>query len=533
MFHFFKRHIPLLAVLIIAGILRFYMLSDNPPGLYVDEAATGYNAFSILNTGKDEYGKSFPLFFRSFGDYKMPLNIYLTVLPVWLLGLNIFSVRIISVMSGAATTIIIYLLTREIFKKNDLLPLLTAFVYAVCPWSVFISRVAFEGNIALFLLLSGLLLQLKALSGKNNNLMLLSIFVYAFSAYSYHTERFIAPVIMPFVLVLNYREKVVKAVRPFLLLMLLLSPHIILFFSSAGQARITALAVENNSVRNFFSLYTSYFSPRNLFFAPDPDLQRSYPELSVFYPWMVIPFFIGLYLFFSKKLAVGKPVLLFFLLVAPLPVALSRDPFSTYRSYPMVFPYAVIIGLGMEKIASVFRNRKLKIVIFLSLFVFSMGSLYRSGFVLLPKERFTNWSFGYSQIAKALEEKSYDKVLVNDEVGVSYIELLFFLHYPASAFQKEQSRINLADYYNIKEWSRTVSWGKFSIRPIIWREDIYTPQLIIAKPVDLSEGQAKEHFLVKSFVIMGLDGKPLFNGYLTNPEKKIEDDKRKLKLISK
>jgi hypothetical protein len=55
-------------VLSLGAFLRFCKVSSNPPNLYVDEVANGYNAYSILKTGRDEYGKKFPLSFRSFGD---------------------------------------------------------------------------------------------------------------------------------------------------------------------------------------------------------------------------------------------------------------------------------------------------------------------------------------------------------------------------------------------------------------------------------------------------------------------------------
>jgi len=522
-----KKHFFLLAgFLFIAFFLRFYKLSSNPPGLYVDEAATGYNAYSILETGKDEYGKSFPLFFRSFGDYKMPLNIYLTIIPVLALGLNVFSVRFISAFLGSITVILIYLLTKKVFKNNESLGLLSAFVYAISPWSIFISRVAFEGNVALFLLLLALLLQLKALEDKNKIIMIFSVIIYALSAYSYHTERFIAPVIMLLVLLINYwkiiKKNIVNILWPFLLTVLLLLPQTNLFFSPAGQARIEALSVKNNSANIFLSLYTSYFSPRNLFFDPDSDLQRSFPNLSVFYSWMIFPFLIGLYLFFLKKLSKEKIILLMFLLVSPIPASLARDPFSTYRSYPMIFPYVVIISLGIEGVMNFLKEKKTRLAVCFMMFIVSMGVLYRSAFILLPKQRFLSWSFGYSQIAEFLKSNSYPKVLINDEVGVSYIELLFFLKYPPSNFQREQNKINLTNYYLDKNWNTSISWGKYSVRPIFWKEDVYTSQLIIAKPVDLSELQAKEHFLTKTFVIMGPDGKAVYNGYLTNPEIKIK-----------
>ncbi len=69
----------LLAIVILATVLRIWGIGQYPVGLNADEAAIGYNAYSLLQTGKDEYGKSFPLSIRSFDDYKPPLYAYLTV----------------------------------------------------------------------------------------------------------------------------------------------------------------------------------------------------------------------------------------------------------------------------------------------------------------------------------------------------------------------------------------------------------------------------------------------------------------------
>ena len=84
--NFIKRYWLLIIVLIVAATLRFWNLGTNPPGLTPDEAALGYNAYSILKTGRDEFGKSFPIIFKSFGDYKPGLYVYLDVPFVAALG---------------------------------------------------------------------------------------------------------------------------------------------------------------------------------------------------------------------------------------------------------------------------------------------------------------------------------------------------------------------------------------------------------------------------------------------------------------
>ena len=74
-----KTNLILGLIIILAVFLRFYYIEKIPNGLYSDEASYGYNAFSILETGKDEYGNFMPLAFRSFGDYKAPLYIYFLI----------------------------------------------------------------------------------------------------------------------------------------------------------------------------------------------------------------------------------------------------------------------------------------------------------------------------------------------------------------------------------------------------------------------------------------------------------------------
>ena len=102
---FLLRALTLACVMITAYVLRFTGLGDIPTGPYWDEAAIGYNAYSILETGRDEYGIPYPISFRSFNDYKPPLYIYLTVPAVALFGLNIWSVRLISVLSWLMRTL--------------------------------------------------------------------------------------------------------------------------------------------------------------------------------------------------------------------------------------------------------------------------------------------------------------------------------------------------------------------------------------------------------------------------------------------
>ena len=91
----------LLIVFSLGLFLRLFRLDRYPAGFTPDEAAQGYSAYSILKTGKDEWGKPFPLNLRSFGDFKPPLQTYLIIPSVFLLGLNELAVRLPNALIGS------------------------------------------------------------------------------------------------------------------------------------------------------------------------------------------------------------------------------------------------------------------------------------------------------------------------------------------------------------------------------------------------------------------------------------------------
>jgi hypothetical protein len=76
----------LIFIVILAAILRFAQITQVPPSLNWDEVSHGYNAYSLIKTGKDEWGVNLPLIFRAYGDYKLPVYIYLTAISEFFFG---------------------------------------------------------------------------------------------------------------------------------------------------------------------------------------------------------------------------------------------------------------------------------------------------------------------------------------------------------------------------------------------------------------------------------------------------------------
>ena len=161
-----KKYIYLIlfAIVLIAAVLRLWQLGHVPPSPDWDEAALGYDAYSIIHTGRDEFGKFLPVVLRSFDDYKPALYAYFAIPTVFIFGLNLFAVRLPSVIMGVIGVIATYFLVKELFSitsktedersnsllkgdfRSDIIALLSAGLMAISPWSLQFSRVGFEAN---------------------------------------------------------------------------------------------------------------------------------------------------------------------------------------------------------------------------------------------------------------------------------------------------------------------------------------------------------------------------------------------------
>jgi 4-amino-4-deoxy-L-arabinose transferase-like glycosyltransferase len=122
----------ILAVLLAAFLLRIVSLVDFPVGFNADEASFGYDAYSILKTGRDQWGIFLPLSLKSFGDYKSPLYSYLDVPFIAIFGLNEFAIRFPNVVIGTLAVLAVYLLAKKLFDGR--VGTVAAVLLALNPW---------------------------------------------------------------------------------------------------------------------------------------------------------------------------------------------------------------------------------------------------------------------------------------------------------------------------------------------------------------------------------------------------------------
>jgi hypothetical protein len=128
----------------------------SPPGFYIDESSIAYNAHTISQTGRDEYGTPWPLFFRAFGDYKNPSFVYLLAAVFRLAGPSIAAARLLSAALGAAAALLLGLLAFRMTRSTEAAAVVACSAL-LTPWLYECSRLAFEVSayplvVALFLL---------------------------------------------------------------------------------------------------------------------------------------------------------------------------------------------------------------------------------------------------------------------------------------------------------------------------------------------------------------------------------------------
>ena len=200
-----KSKIFLILILLLAFALRFWKL-DSYPALNADEAAIGYNAYSLIQTGLVEHGNAWPIHFQSFNDYKPGLYFYLALPFVKVMGLNEWAVRIPGAFLGVLTVLLIYLLTHELFKDKKL-SLISALFLAISPWHLQFSRGGWEVNTATFFIVLGTWLFIKFVNGKKGINLILSLLAFSLSMYCYHAARVVVP-LLGFGLITIYKSEI-------------------------------------------------------------------------------------------------------------------------------------------------------------------------------------------------------------------------------------------------------------------------------------------------------------------------------------
>lgn len=484
------------AIVSIAFALRIVGLSVSPPSLNWDEVSHGYNAYSILNTGHDEWGKPFPLIFRAYGDYKLPLYVYLTSLSEALFGLNIYSVRLVSVLAGTLSVLFTYLLTKELFRKvnknYELIALVAAGFLAIEPWSLFLSRGAFEANLAQMFIIAGFYFILKH-KKRSAIYQFIGLILLGLSVWTYNSARIFVPLLLVSFLLLFNKSKLRKPVKYKILLLpivIFFVPMFIQLIKPAGQARFNWVSFVNDSYINniitarnnsqlsplltrlaynrytyflpqFTRNYMSHFSPEFLFIKGGSHYQFGVPGTGLIYPIQIIFIILGLVYLLNKH---NKYSIFIFswILLAPIASSLTVDTPHALR-FIVILPIPMVLAaLGLVTFVGYIQNKVYKTIIVISYIIvlcYLFISFEKKLFIDYPKAYSWSFQYGEEQMVNYLKTKysSYDYILVSKEYGEPHEFVLFYWPWDPEQYYNDSNLIR----FHQSNWYWVDGFDKF------------------------------------------------------------------------
>lgn len=540
-----KTFLLLFVILSIAVGLRLYQLGSVPPSPDWDEAALGYNAYSILKTGRDEYGTFLPLSIRSFDDYKPPLYVYLTVPSVALFGLSVWSTRLPSAVMGILAVLGVYLLVRELMRdrKGGAIPLLSALLFAISPWSIQFSRIAFEAN-------TGVTINIWAvaafLAGLRKRIFLpVAAFLFGLGMYAYHSERIFLPLLLA-VLVFAYRKQLFTRentghmIAGVIVGSLVVLPLIPVVFNQTALLRlrgtssftdqtelltrtITKLERDQASgdtigrlldnrrlvyIKTVAAGYLSHFSLKWLFLTGDSQRHHA-PDMGLMYIFELPFLFYGIYRVLKYMKGPVSTVLIGWLLIAPVAASPTTGLPHAIRSLVFLPVLQIFTAVGIAQALTIagcyITDRRIyrKVGMYIGVFlcgIFVAGNIayyLDMYFVHQNPEISEYWQYGYKDAVELTErvKASYQKVVVSTTLEQSYMFFLFYTKYDpklylagggtrSGSFEEKKNHFDMYEF-------RKLDWPKERRDGTI---------LYVGDPKDMPRGNVMN--------ITFLDGKP-------------------------
>ena len=423
-----KKNIFLILIFLLFLVTRLYKISSIPSSVYWDEASIGYNAYSVLKTGRDEWGEFLPLHFRAFGEFKLPVYIYSVMFVELVFGLTQFAVRLPAVIYGLLSVLGLYFLTKKI-TSNKKIALLSSFLFSLTPWFFIFSRTGYEAvaGLAVFIFAIYFLL----LSFEKNWKLIISIFLFISAIYSYNSFRILTPVfLIPGLIVFGFKTKrrgVSVLLISAVLFILSLLPIYKLYLQDSGLNRLQAVAATQSVINN----YLSHFSFNFLFIKGDSNPRSQMPGSSELF-LIDLPFLILGLIYIFKKRSLKYFGILFALLVSFIPAAITKESPHALRSILAAPTFAIISSLGIFSFLSFFKKyQKYLLTAVISLYLIFFGSYYYKFITKYNLLTSTDWQYTYKEIFSRQKEG-----LVTDKYAQPYIFALFYLKYPPEKFRE-------------------------------------------------------------------------------------------------
>lgn len=488
-----RNKIILISILILAFLLRINKITSIPPSLNWDEVSIGYNAYSILKTGKDEWGEFMPLHFKAFGEYKLPAQIYASIPGIYFFGLTEFGVRITPVIYGTLTVLLLFFLTRELFAKSLFtvhISLLSTFLLAVSPWHIQLTRGSFESSFSLFWFLMATWFLVKGL--KKPKWLIISMLPFVISVYTYNTARVFTPLFLFVVYLANARylfKNLKYSALSFLTFLILVIPIVPFVLSGDAAARYKLVSITDDKgliprieerrnqsklptiitklIHNRYTYNTYYFSQNYIaHFTPDflfingaGHKQHHVQGVGELY-WFQAPFLLfGLFILLKRKDASLK-ILLPWLLLAFVPVSMTNDSIpNALRTLIAVPVYQIFTAVGVYEFVKLKKYTKIILIVSTILFIINFSVYLSNYYTKYPINYSRDWQYGNKQVVEYIKnnQDKYDLIVFTRSYGEPHIFTLFNLKYDPAKYQNSPN----LDRFETFNWVRVLRFDKY------------------------------------------------------------------------
>ncbi len=510
--------IILIGIIFLGVVLRFYRLGSVPVGFHRDEAFLGYNAYSLGQTGRDMTGARLPLHLESF-LYSPAGYSYASIPFVKLFGLSAFSVRFASALFGSFTIVLTFFLTRQLFfqhKYKDQLSLVSAFLLAISPWSINLSRTVTENTLVVFFIGLGVLLCLLWIR-KSHWYLLLGAFVsFGATIFMYQAPRAFLPFFIPLLVCIFAKEiKDKRNIFPILLLFFItiLIPLFFIITSPKLSLRLRTVSIFANQdtqltldeqiredgpgnrlfpvARAFHNKayayagqvlqnYFDHFSYRFLFTENVLPMRYRVPGASLVYLFE-LPFLIfGAWMLFKANRQTGF-FLTGWILLAPMGSALTFDDIPNLQRTLIAFPaLSILSAYGfISSVGYLHKHQFLSrcvlgaggIIVFFSVMAY-LHQYYVHGVVHRPWNR----QEGYEQLVAKVNQllPSYKQAVVTNRETAPTVFFLFYGKYDPGVFQQVAKTSLLRDFDRVGFANYEFSQEECPLRDVVSKDGTVT-----------------------------------------------------------
>ncbi len=438
----------LVAALSGAIALRTVALDRVPPGLNQDEACNGYDAYSLLRTGRDQHGNFLPVAIQAFNDYRMPLFDYSLIVPVALFGLHPASVRLGAVLWGIADIIAVAVVACLLVGLRG--AALAVILLALSPWHLPASRFAHEAITAAATVSMGAAAFFAAIRLRRPGWLLVSGLMFGLSLYSYSiTKAFVPPLLVWMAAVYwkevsSFRRQAVAALAVFIVCAL---PQGWALWHHYPQmmARYETVSVLNYAwpVRLPLMLRSLLINlgPQYLFLSGSPDIglhPAGYGQLLVAQAAML---FLAICALLDSNFRRVAVFLLGWLVIAALAAVLILPPGHPLHTILMLTPLTLLCSLGMVflfDLAGATRLARIAAASAILLVLAIQGTRFvRSYFRDYPALAAFDFQSGLGEAVAHAASVGSSPMVVTLNSNQPYIYVLFFTRYPPAQFQKD------------------------------------------------------------------------------------------------